>query len=62
MNGRFILNRRDAKVMGVAAGFADWLDIDVLIVRLGLIVATLITGPVTILLYILTGWLAADRV
>ena len=59
MNGRFILNRRDAKVMGVAAGLADWLDIDVLIVRLGLIVATLITGPVTILLYILTGWLAA---
>ena len=62
MNGRFILNRRVAKVMGVAAGLADWLDIDVLIVRLGLIVATLITGPVTILLYILTGWLAADRV
>jgi len=62
MNGRFILNRRDAKVMGVAAGLADWLDIDVLIVRLGLIVATLITGPVAILLYILTGWLAADRV
>lgn len=62
MNGRFLLNRRDAKVMGVAAGLADWLAIDVLIVRLGLIVATLITGPVAILLYILTGWLAADRV
>ena len=62
MNGRFLLNRRDAKVMGVAAGLADWLNIDVLVVRLGLIVATLITGPVTILLYILTGWLAADRV
>ena len=62
MNGRFLLNRRDAKVMGVAAGLADWLAIDVLIVRLGLIVATLITGLVTILLYILTGWLAADRV
>ncbi|MEO7410039.1 MAG: PspC domain-containing protein [Sphingomicrobium sp.] len=61
MNGRFILNRRDAKVMGVAAGLADWLSIDVLIVRLGLIVATLLTGPVTILLSVLTGWLAADR-
>ena len=61
MNGRFLLNRTDRKVMGVAAGIADWLGIDVLIVRLALIVATLVTGPVTILLYILTGWLAADR-
>ena len=61
MNGRFLLNRTDRKVMGVAAGIADWLGIDVLIVRLALIVATLVTGPVTILLYILTGWLAANR-
>lgn len=61
MNGRFLLNRRDAKVMGVASGLADWLGVDVLAVRLGFIVATLTTGPVTILLYILTGWLAADR-
>ena len=46
--------------MGVCAGLADWLGVDVLAVRLGLIVATLITGPVAILLYILTGWLATD--
>ena len=60
MNGRFLLNRRRAKVMGVAAGLADWTGIDVLAVRLGLIVATLVTGPVAVLLYILTGWLATD--
>jgi len=60
MNGRFLLNRSHAKVMGVAAGISDWTGIDVLAVRLGLIVATLITGPVAILLYILTGWLATD--
>lgn len=60
MNGRFSLNRSRAKVMGVAAGISDWTGIDVLAVRLGLIVATLITGPVAILLYILTGWLATD--
>ncbi len=47
--------------MGIAAGLADYTGIDVLIIRLALIVATLITGPVLILLYILTGWLAADR-
>jgi phage shock protein C len=60
MNGRFVLNPTRAKVMGVCSGLADWLGIDVLIVRLGVIVATLMTGPIAILLYILTGWLASD--
>lgn len=60
MNGRFVINQSRAKVMGVCAGLADWLQVDVLVVRLGLIAATLITGPVAILLYILTGWLATD--
>jgi phage shock protein C len=60
MNGRFVINRTRAKVMGVCAGLADWLGIDVLIVRLGVIVATLMTGPVAVLIYILTGWLASD--
>lgn len=60
MNGRFILNPTKSKVMGVCSGLADWLGVDVLIVRLGVIVATLITGPIAVLLYILTGWLASD--
>lgn len=60
MNGRYILNPAKGKVMGVCSGLADWLGVDVLIVRLGAIIATLATGPIAILLYILTGWLAAD--
>ena len=60
MNGRFVINRSRARVMGVCAGLADWLDIDVLVVRLGVVLATLVTGPVAILLYILTGWLANE--
>lgn len=60
MNGRFVINRSRAKVMGVCAGLADWLNVDVLIVRLGVIAATLFTGPVAVLIYILTGWLASD--
>ena len=60
MNGRFVINRSRAKVIGVCAGLADWLQVDVLLVRLGMIVATLITGPVAVLLYILTGWLASE--
>jgi phage shock protein C len=61
MNGRFLVNRRDAKIMGVAAGLADFTGVDPLIVRLAMVVATLITGPVMILLYLVTGWLASDR-
>ncbi len=60
MNNRFLLNPTRAKVMGVCAGLSDWSGIDVLVVRLAMVVAALITGPVAVLLYILTGWLAAD--
>ena len=58
MNGRFLVNRRDAKIMGVAAGLADYTGIDPLIVRLGFVAATLVIGPVMILFYLLAGWLA----
>ena len=61
MNQRFLLNRQDGKVMGVAAGLADWTGIDALIIRLGLVAALLLTGPVVLLFYVLTGWLASDR-
>jgi len=61
MNQRFVLNREQGKVMGVAAGLADLTGIDAIVFRLALIIATLVTGPVMILLYILTGWLASDR-
>jgi phage shock protein C len=58
MNGRFLINRRDAKVMGVAAGLADYTGIDSTLIRLVFIAATLLTGPVMILFYVLAGLLA----
>lgn len=61
MNGRFLLNRRDGKIMGVAAGLGDWTGADPLWIRLGLVAALLLTGPVVILFYLLTGWLASGR-
>jgi phage shock protein C len=61
MNGRFLINRRDAKVMGVAAGIADYTGVDPLIIRLALVALTLLTGPVIILFYLLTGWLAPQQ-
>jgi phage shock protein C len=58
MNARFLINRGDAKVMGVAAGLSDYTGVDPTIVRLGLVALTLLTGPVMILFYVLTGLLA----
>ena len=60
MDNRFLLNRSKGKLMGVCAGLADWLKVDVLIVRLVMIAGLFITGPIALLLYILTGWLATD--
>ncbi len=61
MNGRFIINRSDGKIMGVAAGLADLTGVDALILRLGLVAALLFTVPVVVLFYRLTGWLASER-
>ncbi|HEX6603630.1 MAG TPA: PspC domain-containing protein [Sphingomicrobium sp.] len=61
MNGRFLINRSDAKVMGVAAGIADYTGVDQTIVRLAIVALTLITGPVMIFFYVLTGLLAPQQ-
>ena len=61
MTNRFLINRRQGKIMGVAAGLADCTGVDVLLIRLALVAALLITGPFVILFYLLTGWLAGDR-
>jgi phage shock protein C len=61
MNDRFLLNRREGKIMGVAAGLSDRTGVDPLIIRLGLVAALLLTGPVVVLFYVLTGWLASAR-
>lgn len=53
------LDRSDAKLMGVCSGFASWAGVDVTVVRVGLVLLTLFAlGPVAILAYLLTGWIA----
>ena len=61
MNQRFLINRRDARVMGVAAGLADYTGIDPTLIRLGLVALTLVTGPVMIFFYLLMGLLAPNQ-
>jgi len=61
MTSRFTLNRTDGKVMGVAAGLADYTGVDATLVRLGFVAATLLTGPLMIALYIVAAWVAPER-
>jgi phage shock protein C len=61
MNGRFLINRRDAKLMGVAAGLADYTGIDPTVIRLAFIAAMLLTGPVMIFFYLVAGLLAPNQ-
>ena len=58
---KFIINRRDAKLLGVGAGIADATGIDPLLVRLGLVFAVLASGPIAVILYLAAAWLASDR-
>ena len=55
MNRRFVLNRTDAKLMGVGAGLADMTGTDPLVIRLAIILAVLVTGPVAAILYVAAG-------
>ena len=58
MNRRFVLNRTDAKLMGVGAGIADMTGTDPLLIRLAIILAVLVTGPIAVILYVAAGLLA----
>lgn len=61
MNNRFLINRRDAKIMGVAAGLADYTGVDPLLIRLALVAGLLLTGPIVLILYLVAGLVAAER-
>ena len=60
MNRRFVLNRTDAKLMGVGAGLADMTGTDPLVIRLAIVLAVLVTGPVAAILYVAAGMLAPN--
>jgi len=61
MNGRFLVNRKEGKLLGVAAGLSDMTGFDPLLIRLGFVALVLISGPIALLFYILAGLLAPER-
>ncbi|HEX8379212.1 MAG TPA: PspC domain-containing protein [Allosphingosinicella sp.] len=61
MNGRFTLDKENAKLMGVCAGLADATGADATLIRLAAILTVFVLGPVAILLYLVAGWVAPER-
>ena len=61
MNSRFKRIPASGKLMGVAAGLSELTGVDPLLVRLALILALLVTGPVALLLYLAAGLLAESQ-
>jgi phage shock protein C len=59
-NTRFYLDKEHGKFLGVCAGIADYWGIDVTLVRIGAVVAALVTGW-PILVYFLIAFMAPRR-
>ncbi len=57
---RLYRNPHTGKIKGVCAGIADYLGVDVWLIRGGLIVALFMTGPWVILGYIIAAWILDD--
>ena len=58
MNGPYLLDKANGKLMGVCAGLANMTGVDPTIVRLLTIVMTLVAGPLVLLFYIVAGMIA----
>jgi len=59
---KFYLDKQNGKWMGVCAGIADYAGIDVLWVRIGAVLVTLMGAfPWTVVAYLLAAWMAEAK-
>jgi phage shock protein C len=59
---RYYLDKQNGKWLGVCAGIADYTGLDVLWVRIGALVLTLMGGfPWTLIAYLLAAWMADNK-
>ena len=62
MNSRYALDKQEAKILGVCSGLARSTGWDALLIRLGAVGLTLFAlGPVMLLLYFVTAFVAEAR-
>ena len=61
MKQPFALDRNQGQIMGVCAGISEATGLDVTLVRIASVVSLFVLGPVSILLYLIIGWVAPAR-
>jgi phage shock protein C len=61
MTNRFLLDRGNGKMMGVCVGLSRMAGVDVTLVRLLTVLSLFVLGPLTILLYLVAGWIAPEQ-
>lgn len=58
---KFYLDKRNAKLMGVCAGIADYTGIDVTWVRVATVLGTIFGSGVLLVAYLIVGWVASPK-
>jgi phage shock protein C len=58
---KLYLDKERAKIAGVCAGIADFLDWDLKIVRVAWVIATIMWAPVMLTAYIVMAWLVDPK-
>ena len=58
MDSPYLLDKGNAKLLGVCAGFARWLDLDPTLTRVTLVLLAIFLGPIAVLAYLLTALIA----
>ncbi len=61
MNGRYTLDKGNAKLLGVCAGLARWADVDLMLARVTMVMLTLFLGPIALLTYMVAAMVANPR-
>lgn len=58
---KFYLDKQNSKWMGVCSGIADYTGIDVTLIRIGMVAATLLGSGAPILVYLVAGYIAPSK-
>ena len=58
---KFYLDKQNAKWLGVCSGLADYTGIEAIWLRVGMIILTFMTFPMSLIAYVLIAWMAPTR-
>ncbi|QPQ55812.1 envelope stress response membrane protein PspC [Allosphingosinicella flava] len=58
---KFYRDKQNAKWLGVCAGIADYTGIDVTLIRIGLVAATMLGSGAPFIVYLIAGYIAPSK-